>query len=73
MNKSQINRNQKKLIAFIKTKRLENNYSQHYVASKLGIKQAAYSKLESGKQCMNVPQLIRVLELYGISMERLIN
>lgn len=43
--------------------RLERNYSQEYIASKLNISQSYYAKIESGKKELSVRSLFEILEI----------
>jgi transcriptional regulator with XRE-family HTH domain len=47
----------------IKQRREELNYTQEYVANKLGLSQNMYSMLESGRSQMKVDQLILVAQI----------
>jgi transcriptional regulator with XRE-family HTH domain len=47
----------------IRQRREELNYTQEYVANKLGISQNMYSMLESGRSQMKVDQLILVAQV----------
>ncbi len=51
----------------LKTLREFNNLSQEYVASKLNISQAAYSKIENGGIQLSIENLVLLAELYKIS------
>ena len=54
-------------IELLRSLRREKNYSQEYVAEKLGISQKAYSEIESGKTTLK-HELIGVLaEILNIS------
>lgn len=44
--------------------REQKGFSQEYVANELGIKQAAYSKIESGKSDITVKRLYEVCNLF---------
>jgi DNA-binding XRE family transcriptional regulator len=73
MNKSTLNRKAKRIISFIKNKRIEKNYSQEAVAKHLKMNQATYSRLENGRCCINLEQLVKVLELYDIELDKILN
>ena len=49
-----------------KTREIKD-YSQEYVAEKLGISQTAYSKLENGQTNISVKRLIKLAEILEIS------
>ena len=52
----------------IKKLRDEMGFSQGDMATKMGISQAAWSNLESGKSALSTPQLAEVAHLLGISV-----
>lgn len=52
----------------IRTKREEARISQEAIAFKLGISQAAYSKIESGKTKIKVEQLYTIADFLDISI-----
>lgn len=52
----------------IKGLRESSGYSQAFVADKLGISQAAYSRFESGEVEMALSKLIAVSDLYSVPM-----
>ncbi|MDE6128930.1 MAG: helix-turn-helix transcriptional regulator [Lachnospiraceae bacterium] len=52
--------------------REDHDYTQQYVAYKLGIDQRAYSVYETGKRKMPVNKLYLLCELYGVSMDYLV-
>ena len=56
----------------IKGLRESSGYSQAFVADKLGISQAAYSRLESGEVEMAVSKLIAISDLYSVPLEILL-
>ena len=58
----------------IKLRRLRewHGYSQEYVAFRLGITQAAYSKKETGKTVPSLMRLEQIARLYGITMTSLL-
>jgi transcriptional regulator with XRE-family HTH domain len=51
----------------LKTLREFNNYSQEYIAERLSISQAAYSKIESGSTQLGIEYLTKLSELYKLS------
>jgi len=58
--------------ANIKSARLAKNYSQDYIAGKLGISQNAYSKLELGYIRIKLENLIIIAEALEVSLTGLI-
>lgn len=50
-----------KTLEMLRKKRCELAYSQEFVARKLGISQADYSKMESGAQIIDTNQLYELL------------
>ena len=52
--------------------REDHDYTQKYVAYKLGIDQRAYSTYETGKREMQVHKLYMLCELYGVSMDYMV-
>ncbi len=53
----------------IKTLRIQNNYSQQYVADYLKIDRSNYSKYELGKLEMNLTMLKKLCLLYNVSAD----
>lgn len=53
----------------LKKYRLERNYSQDYLAKKLGITQKAYSKIENNETKLNVEVLQMVSEILDLPIE----
>lgn len=56
----------------IKGLRESSGYSQAFVASKLGISQAAYSRLESGEIEMAVSKVMSIADLYNVPLDILL-
>lgn len=56
----------------IKSIREMRNFTQEYMANELGMTQAGYSKLESGKTDVTFSQLTEVAKVLEISVEDLI-
>ena len=52
--------------------REDHDYTQKYVAHKLGIDQRAYSTYETGKRNMPVHKLRVLCELYGVSIDYMV-
>jgi len=57
----------------IKNVRELKNLTQEYVAEKLGITQAAYSKIESGTTKVSYEKLFQISNILGIEMNELLN
>lgn len=55
----------------IRNIRASKGYSQEYIANELGIKQAAYSKIESGKSDLTINRLYDVAKLLEVSVYEL--
>lgn len=53
----------------IKKLRDTNGYSQDYIAEKIGISQAAYSKIESGQTNITIERANQLAKLYDIDTE----
>lgn len=51
----------------IKDLRKANNYTQEYVAEKLGISQNAYSKIELGHSGISIKKLFKFSEIYNVT------
>ncbi|MCL2675268.1 MAG: helix-turn-helix domain-containing protein [Firmicutes bacterium] len=56
----------------IKELREQNNYSQSFVAKKLGIRQSSYSKYEAGKSRPEYENLVKLARLYDVSIDCLL-
>lgn len=50
-----------------------NRYSQEEVAEKIGISRQAYAKWEKGKTVPDVVRCQRLAELYGVTIDSLVN
>lgn len=61
-----------KLAENLKNKRKENNLSQEEVAKKLNISRQSISKWETGTSYPDIENLIKLSELYNISLDELI-
>ena len=57
----------------IKKIRELKNYTQEYMADKLGVSQATYSRMEKEDGYLTVLQLQKVSEILGVKVEDLIN
>jgi transcriptional regulator with XRE-family HTH domain len=53
----------KKLGERVKNLREEKNYTQDFIAGKLGVTQKAYSKIEAGETRMSVDHLLKIAEI----------
>ena len=53
----------------LKKVRLEKNFSQDYLAKKLGVTQKAYSKIENNETKLNVDILQRLSEILEVPIE----
>jgi transcriptional regulator with XRE-family HTH domain len=62
----------KKIGERVKHIREEKNYSQEFVASKLGISQKAYSKIETGETKLSVENLIKISEILDTSINTIL-
>lgn len=56
------------LINTIKNRRRSLGYTQAYVAGSCGIKQANYSRMESGRQLPNTDTLIKILDVLDLRL-----
>ena len=57
----------------LKELREENDYKQEYIASIIGVKQNAYSQYETGKRQIPVEALIKLANLYDVSVDYILN
>ena len=55
----------------IRDLREDNDWKQEYVAGKLGITQTTYSKYELGKINVPIEMLMKLADLYGVSLDYL--
>lgn len=53
----------------LKDLREDNDYTQSYIASLLGVRQNTYSQYESGKREIPIAMLIQLAGLYGTSVD----
>ena len=56
----------------IKEYRIKNNYTQRYIAYKLGVSQQAVGKWENGENVPSLKHLITLSALIGCQIEELI-
>jgi transcriptional regulator with XRE-family HTH domain len=59
------------ILTKIRSKRLEKNYSQAYLASRLKISQSYYAKIENGITKLTVDELIEISEILNIDLSEL--
>ena len=52
--------------------RTENNYTQEQIGEKLNISRQAYSNYETGKRIPDIDMLIRIADIYEVTLELLI-
>lgn len=55
----------------IRDLREDNDWKQEYVAEKLGVRQTTYSKYELGKINVPVDTLMKLADLYHVSLDYL--
>lgn len=65
--------NTKELGTRIKNLREERNYSQDYLAQKLGITQKAYSKIETNQTRLSVDNLFKIAEALETSINKILD
>lgn len=53
----------------LKELRLQNKYTQGYIANYLCITQQAYANYENGKRLPDIEKLIMLADLYNISLD----
>ena len=56
----------KEAVKLIRKIRIEKNYSQEYLASKLNISQSYYGRIENGKTSLNLKTLKEILIVFEI-------
>ncbi len=57
----------------IKRLREERNYSQQYLAQKLGVSQKAYSKIETNQTKLSVDSLLKIAEVLETSINKILD
>ncbi|PXY45829.1 helix-turn-helix transcriptional regulator [Flavobacterium hydrophilum] len=57
----------------IKNIRELKNYTQEYMAEKLGVTQAGYSKIEKGKTSLSYEKLVEIGKILDVSVEDIIS
>ncbi len=60
------------LVENLRRLRDEHNYTQFQLSKKLNISRQAYSNYETGKRVPDIETLLRLSDIYGISLEDLI-
>lgn len=58
---------QKDIAAIVRRLRAENDYTQEYVATKIGMSQNAYSKLERAKTTFDMDHIYRLAHFYNLT------
>jgi transcriptional regulator with XRE-family HTH domain len=61
------------ILTKIRCKRLEKNYSQKYLATKLNISQSYYAKIENGNTKLTVEGLLEIAEILNLNILELFN
>lgn len=56
----------------LKQIRLENEWTQQYVADKIGITKSAYSNIENQNRSPSLKVAIQLQNLFGLSIEKLL-
>lgn len=56
----------------LKQIRLENKWTQQYVADKIGITKSAYSNIENQNRSPSLKVAIQLQKLFGLSIEKLL-
>ncbi|SFB76353.1 Transcriptional regulator, contains XRE-family HTH domain [Flexibacter flexilis DSM 6793] len=52
--------------------RASRNFTQEYVASQIGISQAAYSALENDRTVLSVKQLVQITQVLNVSLAEIL-
>jgi len=68
-----LNYRAKAVAANIRSKRIELNYTQEYLAAKLNISQNAYSKIELGYTKITVERLFQIADILETDIVELLN
>jgi transcriptional regulator with XRE-family HTH domain len=66
------NQRMQAIINAIRNRRVALNYSQEYMAAKMGVGQNCYSKIELGYNKLTVERLLRVCELLELPATELL-
>lgn len=56
----------------LKQIRLENKWTQQYVADKIGITKSAYSNIENQNRSPSLKVAIKLQKMFGLSIEKLL-
>lgn len=56
----------------MKKKRLENNWTQQYVADSIGITKGAYSNIENGRRTPTLQVALKLQKFYSKPIEELL-
>ncbi len=56
----------------LKQIRLENKWTQQYVADKIGITKSAYSNIENQNRSPSLKVAIQLQKMFGLSIEKLL-
>jgi transcriptional regulator with XRE-family HTH domain len=56
------------ILTKVNQKRLEKNYSQQYMASRLKISQSYYNKIESGKKTITLQHILQIASILDIEI-----
>lgn len=56
----------------LKQIRLENKWTQQYVADKIGITKSAYSNIENQNRSPSLKVALKLQNLFGLSIEKLL-
>jgi transcriptional regulator with XRE-family HTH domain len=62
-----------KVITNIKTIRETKNYSEEYMADKMGISQSTYNRKENGEGDFTLTELIRMADVLEVSVSKIID
>ena len=57
----------------VKKMRRINDYTQEFVAEKLGVTQTIYSQKETGKVKFSIAEALKLAKLYNTTVEELFN
>lgn len=63
----------KKLFQTIKKLRLENNFSQGYMADKLGVSRPTYTQIEKSERELTISEAQKLASVFGMSLKDLLN
>lgn len=60
------------LVSNLRRLRCINHYTQQQISDRLNISRQAYSNYETGQRSPDIDTLIRLTEIYGVTLEQLI-